>query len=229
VSGRTVVATGGTGALGRVAVRAFLGAGERVVVPWIVAAERDACLAEETDACGSGQLVLVEADVAEAAGAEAVCAAAGGIDVLLNGVGGFGGGAPNHETELELWDRMYRINLRTAAAMARSVAPGMIRKSSGVILNVASQAAAAPPAGLAAYAAAKSGVAVLTRVLHQELAPHGIRANAVAPGTIDTPANRRAMPDADFRTWTPPERIADVLLWLASDRAAAVRGAVVPV
>lgn len=229
MSQRNIIASGGTGALGRAVVRRFLDSGDRVVVPWIVDTERKSCETEEADAVSAGRLVLVEADVAEADGAAAVVAACGSVDVLVNGVGGFGGGSPVHETELELWDRMYRMNVRTAVAMARAAAPTMIAAGSGVILGVSSQAAPARPAGLAAYAASKDAVIVLTETLQKELGESGIRVNAVAPSTIDTPANRDAMPDADFATWTPPAQIADVLWWLASDAGATVQGAIVPV
>jgi NAD(P)-dependent dehydrogenase (short-subunit alcohol dehydrogenase family) len=99
----------------------------------------------------------------------------------------------------------------------------------GVIVNVASQAAFAKPAGLAAYAASKAGVVVLTQCLQEEVARDGIRVAAVVPSTIDTPANRAAMPDADPAAWTPPAAIAGVVLWLASDAARTVRGALIPV
>jgi NAD(P)-dependent dehydrogenase (short-subunit alcohol dehydrogenase family) len=228
-AGRSAIVTGGTGALGRSVVAAFLAAGDRVTVPWIVAAERDALAADARHALADGRLRLVEADVAEESGARTVAEQAGEAAVLVNGVGGFEGGAPVHETELALWDRLYRINLRSAVAASRAVAPGLVARGRGVIVNVASQAAWTRPAGLAAYAASKDGVIVLTETLQRELGPHGVRVNAVAPGTIDTPANRAAMPDADFAAWTPPARIAAVVLWLASEAAAAVRGAVVPV
>lgn len=226
---RTVIVTGGTGALGRAVVRAFLEAGDRVVVPWIVAVERAALEEAQRSALDAGRLVLLEADVAEEAGARATVEAAGATDVLVNGVGGFGGGAPVHETDLALWDRMLRMNLRTAVAMCRAVVPGMLARGRGVILNVASAAAASRPAGLAAYAASKEAVIVLTETLQKEVASGGLRVNAVAPTTIDTPANREAMPEADRSSWTPPERIAAVLRWLASEEAEVVRGGVVPV
>jgi len=210
-------------------VDAALDAGAHVWVPWIVAAEREALAAARADALDAGRLGLIEADVAEEAGAAAVAQRAPGAAVLVNGVGGFAGGTPVHETELDLWDRMYRMNVRTAAAMARAVAPGMIQRGRGVIVNVASQAALDAPPGIAAYAASKAAVAVLTRSLQQELGGHGIRVNAVVPTTIDTPANRAAMPDADFSAWTPPARIAAVIAWLASDEGATVRGGAIPV
>jgi NAD(P)-dependent dehydrogenase (short-subunit alcohol dehydrogenase family) len=113
--------------------------------------------------------------------------------------------------------------------MSRAAAPGMLARGRGVILNVSSKAADDRPAGIAAYSASKAAVAVLTETLQKELGAGGVRVCAVVPTTIDTPANRAAMPDADFAAWTPPAEIARVLLWLASDSAATVRGALVPV
>ncbi len=231
-AGRQVVVSGGTGCLGRAVVARFLAAGDRVLVPWIVKAEADALRAAESEAAESGRLHLLEADVAEEAGAARVAAAAadaGGAHVVVNGVGGFAGGSPVHETPLEAWDAMYRINLRSAVALSRALLPDMLSRRAGVVVNVASQAADARPPGLAAYAASKAGVALLTETLQAEVGPEGVRVVAVAPGTIDTPANRAAMPDADPAAWTSPDAIARVILWLASDEAAAVGGAVVPV
>ena len=226
---RSVIVTGGTGALGRAVVEAFLSAGDRVIVPWIVKPERDEIAALHPEALASETLLLLEADVAEESGAAEVARTAGGADVLVNGVGGFGGGAPVHETGLDLWDRMYRMNVRTAVAASRAVIPGMLARGRGSILLVASQAAHERPAGLAAYSAAKAAVMVLTQTLQKELAHAGVRVNAVVPTTIDTPANREAMPDADFTSWTPPAEIARVLVWLASEAARTVRGGLIPV
>jgi NAD(P)-dependent dehydrogenase (short-subunit alcohol dehydrogenase family) len=218
-AGRSVVVSGGTGALGRAVVAAFLGAGDLVVVPWVVADEARALEAAWPEPIATGRLLLLEADVAEESGADATARAAGAVSVLVNGVGGFAGGTPHSETPLEVWDRMFRINVRTAAALSRALLPGM----------VASQAAFSRPAGLAAYNASKAAVLVLGETLQKEVQDHGVRVHAVAPTTIDTPANRRAMPDADFSTWTPPERIAGVILWLAGEGARTVRGACIPV
>ncbi len=226
---RSVVATGGSGALGRSVVRRFLEAGDRVVVPWIVKAEREALAGEHASALRTGRLVLIEADVADEAGARAAVEAAGDLEVLINGVGGFEGGAPVQDTDLAVWDRMWRINLRSAVAMSRAALPLMLRCGRGAILNVASQAAFDGPAGLAAYSASKAALVTFTRTLQHEVGSAGLRVNAVVPTTIDTPANRAAMPDADFSSWTPPERIASVLFWLAGEEAATVRGGLVPV
>lgn len=226
---RNVLASGGTGALGRAVVRAFLDAGDRVVVPWILEAERRGMEREFADALGAGRLALLEADVAEAEGAAAAVKAADPLGVLVNGAGGFAGGTPVWETDLEAWDAMYRTNLRTAAALCRAALPGMRERGTGCVVNVAATPAWSRPANLAAYTASKAGIVVLTETLAKELAGSGVRVNAVAPTTIDTPANREAMPDADTRDWTPPEAIARVVLWLASDAATPVRGATLPV
>jgi NAD(P)-dependent dehydrogenase (short-subunit alcohol dehydrogenase family) len=227
--GRVVIVTGGSGALGRAVVSRFLAAGDRVVIPWIVKRERDAIELDERAALESGRLVLVEADVSEESGARAVVSAATYAEVLVNGVGGFAGGTPVHETELEVWDRMYRMNVRTAAAMSRAVLPVMLARKRGAIVNIASRAAIDRPAGIAAYAASKAAVMALTESLQREVASGGVRVNAVVPTTIDTPANRAAMPGADTSLWTPPARIADVIFWLTTDAAATVRGGLVPV
>lgn len=224
---RGVIVTGGTGALGQAVVDAFLAQGDRVVAPWIVPHEHDRMRDRFAAALEAGHLVLVQADVSEAEAADAVVRRAGAVQVLVNGVGAFAAGA-HHETALEVWDRLFRTNVRTTAAMARAALPGMLARGSGAIVNVAANAALDPPGGMAAYVASKAAVIALTRGLAREV-PHGLRVNAVLPTTIDTPANREAMPDADFSQWTRPERIAAVIRWLASDDAAAVRGALVPV
>ena len=225
---RTVIVTGGTGALGQAVVEAFLEAGDRVWVPWIVAAEEARMRERFAAALAEGRLGLLEADVAEAKGAEELVARAGAPAVLVNGAGGFAMGGANPETPLEVWDRMYRINLRTAVSMTRAALPGLRARGRGAIVNVAAAAALDPPAGIGAYVASKTALVAFTRSLARELPP-GVRVNAVLPTTIDTPANRAAMPDADFTQWTRPEAIARVIAWLASDAASAVRGALVPV
>jgi NAD(P)-dependent dehydrogenase (short-subunit alcohol dehydrogenase family) len=222
-----VLVTGGTGALGQAVVAAFLDAGDRVWVPWIAAHEAEQMRGRFAAALAEERLALVEADVAEEKGAGELIARAGAPAVVVNGVGGFAAGL-HHETSLEVWDRMYRMNVRTAAAVTRAALPGLLARGRGAIVNVAAHAALDPPGGLGAYAASKAALVAFTRSLAREL-PAGVRVNAVLPTTIDTPANRAAMPDADVSRWTPPDRIAAVILWLASDAASAVRGALVPV
>ena len=220
-SGRCVVVTGGTGALGRQVVESFLREGDRVVVPWFVEAEAEAMPAHDS-------MVLVEADLTQPEGAAAVVETAGSVNVLVNGVGGFGAGGPVSDGDVDLWDRLYRMNVRTAVCMTGAAAKALSAHG-GVVINVASQAALDCPAGIAAYSASKAAIVALTRSLHAEMAASGVRVNAVVPTTIDTPANRDAMPDADFSAWTPPEDIARVMVWLASDSARTVAGGLIPV
>jgi NAD(P)-dependent dehydrogenase (short-subunit alcohol dehydrogenase family) len=224
---RTVIVSGGTGALGRAVVEAFLETGARVIVPWIDKSERDEVEALWQDALAAGSVQLVEADVTEESGALEVVAGLESIDVLVNAVGGFAGGSSVSETDLELWDQMFRINLRSAVCMSRVVLKGM--RGRGAIVNIASRAAYERPAGLAAYSASKDAVIVLTETLQKELAGLEVRVNAVVPTTIDTLANREAMPDADFSQWTPPQKIARVIVWLTSADAENVRGGCIPV
>lgn len=224
MNARDVVVTGGTGGLGQAVVAAFLDGGDRVVVPWI---ERREMERVRTRFGEIPQLVLVEADVADDGGAAAVAAQAPALRVLVNGVGGFAMGA-HAETRLDVWDRLYRMNVRAAAAMTRAALPALLA-AGGAIVNVAAAAALDPPADMGAYTASKAALVAFTRSLAREVAARGVRVNAVLPTTIDTPANRAAMPDADFSLWTRPEAIAAAIHWLASDAAAAVRGALVPV
>lgn len=220
-----VIVSGGTGALGRALVDAYLARGDRVVVPWILAHERDAVAKLWADR----PVTLVEADIAEDAGASSVAEAAPDCAVLVNAAGGFQMAGDVDQTPLEMWDALYRINLRTAVAMSRAVLPGMRQRKRGALVNVTAAPALGAAPGIAAYAASKAGVALLTRSLQDEVAADGLRVNAIVPATIDTPANRAAMPEADFASWTTPARIAEVVLWLTSDAASAVRGALVPV
>jgi NAD(P)-dependent dehydrogenase (short-subunit alcohol dehydrogenase family) len=120
------------------------------------------------------------------------------------------------------------MNVRAAAAMTRAALPGMLARGAGAIVNVAAAAALDPPASMGAYTASKAALVAFTRSLAREVGASGIRVNAVLPTTIDTPANRAEMPDANFALWTRPEQIATAIVWLASDAASGVRGALVP-
>mgnify|MGYP001544585854 FL=1 len=125
---------------------------------------------------------------------------------------------------------MFAANLKTAVVSIKAALPRLLESSAGRIINVGAGAAARPAgAGMGAYAASKAGVHKLTESLAAELKDRGITVNAVLPGTIDTPQNRAAMPNADFARWVRPEAIAAVIAFLASEQAAAVTGALVPV
>jgi NAD(P)-dependent dehydrogenase (short-subunit alcohol dehydrogenase family) len=153
----------------------------------------------------------------------------GRIDVLVNAAGGYRAGTPVHDTPLETWEFLLSLNARTAFITSSAVVPAMLEQGSGKIVNVAARAALKGGAKSAAYSASKSAVLRLTESLSAELKGSGINANCVLPGTIDTPQNREAMPNADTSRWVAPEALADVILFLASDAARAVHGAAVPV
>lgn len=153
----------------------------------------------------------------------------GRLDGLVNAVGGFRGGKPVHETDLSEWDFLYDINVRTTLNACRAVIPYMLQAQSGRIINIASRNAFQGSPHYAAYSAAKTAVLRLTESLAGELKARGINVNCIAPGTIDTPQNREAMPKADFSTWVPPEDLANVIAFLLSDEARSVTGAAMPV
>ena len=160
---------------------------------------------------------------------KATLARFGRIDALVNTVGGFRGGKTVLEEELTTWDMMMTVNLRTTLLTCRAVIPTMLGQGGGSIVNVSAGAALSAPAGLAAYSASKAAVLRLTESLSEEVKATGVRVNAVLPGTIDTPQNRKAMPKADPSTWVKPEEIADVIAFLVSDAARAVTGVSLPI
>jgi len=225
---RGAIVTGGTGALGRALVRLLLARGTRVAVPWRNPEEWRSLQRE----AGALPLVGIEASLADAAGAEAFVARAaselGRLDAVALVAGGWAGGASFEAAPPDEWDRMLRTNLDTVAHVCRAALPHL-RGQGGSVVAVGSRAAETGGAGMAAYAVSKLAVHALVRVLALENAGHGVRFNAVLPGTIDTAANRRAMPDADRSKWTSPEAIAGVMAFLLSSESAPTTGALVPV
>jgi NAD(P)-dependent dehydrogenase (short-subunit alcohol dehydrogenase family) len=165
--------------------------------------------------------VTVETSVA-AAVAETV-RRAGRLDVLVNAAGGFAAG-DLLATGAATWRHMLALNLDSAYLVCRAALPSMVAAGRGRIVNVASRAVVPPAGGFLAYTVAKTGVIALTRALAQEVRRHGITVNAVLPSTMDTPANRAAMPGADRARWVAPASVAGAILFLASDAAADVTG-----
>jgi NAD(P)-dependent dehydrogenase (short-subunit alcohol dehydrogenase family) len=147
----------------------------------------------------------------------------------VNAIGGYAGDVKLWELETSMLDRMLALNLRSFHMLARAAVPVFLKQSRGAIVNVVAQAALDPAAGASAYAASKAAALAMTTALAKELAGSGVRANSILPRIIDTPANRQAMPKANFSKWTRPEDIAELILVLCSDAAAAVHGAAVPV
>jgi NAD(P)-dependent dehydrogenase (short-subunit alcohol dehydrogenase family) len=151
----------------------------------------------------------------------------GPIQGLVNVAGGFAWETVM-DGDVSTWDRMWAMNVQTALNACRSTVP-FLQAGHGSIVNIGSAAAAKADIGKGAYAASKSGVARLTESLAEELKPKAIRVNAVLPSIIDTPANRKDMPDADFASWVTTRELADVIAFLLSDKASGITGALIPV
>jgi NAD(P)-dependent dehydrogenase (short-subunit alcohol dehydrogenase family) len=222
---KTVVITGGLGALGRAVAQSALAQGARVAVV-------DHAPTEKAAGLGLDQaIVLGGVDLTDFAAAQRVmtevAGRAGGIDALVNIAGGFVW-QTLEDGDLSAWSRMYALNVMTAASASKAALPFLLQSGAGRIVNVGANAAAKAGAGMGAYAASKAGVAKLTESLAEELKGR-VTVNAVLPSIIDTPANRADMPDADASKWVAPQDLAAVILFLASDAAKAVTGALVPV
>jgi NAD(P)-dependent dehydrogenase (short-subunit alcohol dehydrogenase family) len=220
---RTVIVTGGTGGLGAAVTRTLLDDGWRVVVPWFD--ERELDRVEKRDG-----VELVQADLTDADSAKNVVATAGdSLRALVNLVGGFAMGGRVHETPVDDFEKQLRLNLRPTYLMSAAAIPVLLAAGGGAIVCVSSRAAVQPFAGAVGYITAKRGVLAFVDALHEEYRDDHIRTNAILPSTIDTPANRKSMPDADFDTWVKPEEIARVIAVLCSDDAQVTSGAHVPV
>lgn len=228
LEGRTSLITGAAGNLGRAVAAAFASAGATLVLLGRDEKSLRAAYGAEHERC-----MFAAADLADAASVANAARQALGrfrrIDILCNLAGGFDMGPPVHETPDELWDRMLDVNARTVLHMARAVVPGMLAARYGKIVNVSAMAALAGKANMGAYAAAKSAVIRITESLSAELRDKGINVNCVLPSIIDTPQNRAAMPTADPGRWVSPAALADVVLFLASDKSSAIHGAAIPV
>ncbi len=220
---RVFAVTGGFGVLGLAVAEALARRGATVAL---------IDQAAPPGALPAGALVAGGVDLAEGGEAQTVMARiaqqAGGLDGLVNVAGGFvwerlEGGA------LDTWDAMFRINLRSAVAACQAALRHLPVRGGGRIVNVGAMGAVRAAAGMGAYAASKAGIAKLTEALAEECQDRGITVNAVLPGIIDTPRNRRDMPDADFGRWVAPAAVADVIDFLLSDAARAVTGALIPV
>jgi NAD(P)-dependent dehydrogenase (short-subunit alcohol dehydrogenase family) len=219
----SVVISGGTGGLGSAVTRTLLGAGWRVVVPYVE--EREAERLESHP-----QLQLVAADLFDPAAAAAVVArATGRLGALVNLVGGFASGGRVHETGIDEFERQFRLNLRPTYLLCQAALPRMLEAGGGSIVCVSTRAALRPFPGAAGYIASKAAVLAFVDALAAEYTADGVRANAILPSVIDTPANRRSQPDADHSRWVTPEQIAEVIRFLCAPESAAIGGAHIPV
>ena len=219
---RVIAITGAFGALGSAVVRACLAEGAQVAAIDRAPAPR---------APLEGAFLIGDADLSSADGARDAVAGVvrkfGRLDGLVNIAGGFRWETVG-EGSLDSWDAMYGLNLRTAVSVCMAALP-QLPDGRGRIINVGANGAVKAGAGMGAYAASKAGVAKLTEALAEELKGRGITVNAVLPSIIDTPANRADMPKADFDAWVSPQQLGEVIVFLLSDKASAVTGALLPV
>jgi len=229
---KIVLIAGGTGGLGREVTMAFLEAGARVMVTYR-REEEFAAVVSSAERIGATPPDGAAVDVTDAAAVEkfvaSMVAKYGRIDILVNAIGGYAGGTNLWEVDPRVYDQMLQLNLKAGFVLAGIVVPVMIRQNRGWIVNIASKAAVDHGAGGGLYAASKAGALALFDSLAAEVKPYNINVNSVLPSIIDTTANRKAMPEADFSKWPKPEEIARVVLFLCSEEARVIHGAAIPV
>lgn len=223
----TVVVTGAAGALGKAVAHAFLAQGASIVAVDLQEAPLRAAYG------GDKRVRTVVADLVDPVQShEALASAVADVKgklVLCNIAGGFDMGPAVHATDDAFWRRLMDMNVGTVINACRAVVPAMLTTGGGKVVNVAAASAASGKGAMGAYCASKDAVARLTESMAAELRGQGINVNAVAPTILDTPANRASMPDADPSAWVALADLAAVIEFLASPRANAVHGAVIPV
>ena len=214
-----VLITGANGGLGTAVCQEFLAAGAKVI-------------GVARDWKQSAPFATISADVTTEAGCESMVQQAlehGPIDALVHLVGGFAGGSPLTDTTDQTWDSMMTVNLRAAFCCIRAALKPMQAAGRGRIVAIGTRMAVEPSPNFAAYAVSKAALVALVKNVAAEGQKFGVTANVVLPSTIDTPANRAAMPKADFSRWVAPQSIAKLLVFLTSDSAVDTSGAVIPI
>ena len=224
MKGRIVLVTGANGGLGTQLTRAFLDVGATVI-----GTSRNI---QKSD-FASANFTALPADLSSLSAGkqliETISSRFARLDVLAHTVGGFAGGQAVADTEDATFRDMFDVNVHSFLNILRASIPILRRSGNGRIVAVGSRAALEPGAGVGAYSASKAAMVSLVKTVAAENRDTGLTANAILPGTIDTPANRKAMPHADFSKWVPPAHIASLAIWLASDAARDVNGAAIPI
>jgi NAD(P)-dependent dehydrogenase (short-subunit alcohol dehydrogenase family) len=221
---KTALVTGANGGLGTHVTKALLDAGFAVVglAPKIQQSDFDhpkfTALAASLDSLDAAKKAVAT-----------VLAQFGKVDILAHLVGGFAGGQTIADTDDATFQRMFEMNLNSAFHMIRAVIPPMRKADAGRIIAIGSRAAEDPGPSVGAYSASKAALVSLMRTVALENKDAGITANVILPGTMDTPANRKAMPGADTGTWVQPASVASLIVWLAGDAGKDVTGAAIPV
>lgn len=229
-SGKVVLITGAAGNLGGAVAAGFYNGGAKLILA-DQSIERLRTAYGPWESTEDALLLAVdltrEESVAEMA--NQVSSVCGRVDILANIAGGFLMGARLHEAPANDWDFMIRLNAASVFLASRAILPMMLSSGAGKIVSVGARAAREGKARMGPYCASKAAVITLTESMSAEYKGDNINVNCILPGTIDTPQNREAMPDADYSKWVKPEALAQVILFLASDAASAIHGAAIPV
>src|SRR5271168_313286 len=230
---RVAIISGGTGALGRAVADYFVESGARVAIPWVVEPEVPLLKKRLGDRFSDANVFLKRADVGDegqiATFVNDVTSKFGKLDILVNLVGGFWGGKSIAETSMAEWQAMFDLNLKPTFLCCRAAVPAMKKNGYGRIVSVSSRSGLQGAGDYAAYAIAKGAIATLTASLADEVIEDGVLVNAIAPSTIDTEANRAAMPKAKHENWVKPGDMARTIAYLCSDDCRVTSGAVIPV
>ena len=230
-SNKVTLVAGGTGGLGRAVSLAFLERGAGVVVTYRNQDEFSALqkAAGPSASMLEGHAVDVTDENAVSQLVAQILSKHGRLNAMVNTVGAYAGGVKLWELDTKVFDRMLSLNLRTGYALSRAAVVPMLKQKHGAIVNVAAKAAFDHAAGASAYAASKAAALAMLDCLAADVKGTGVRVNSILPSIIDTEANRKAMPDADYATWPKPEDIARVILFLCSDDGKVIHGAAIPV
>ncbi len=224
MKGKVVLVTGANGGLGTYVTQAFLDVGAAVIGTSQKIQQSD---------FNNQNFTALPAEISTREGAkvlvEEVVRRFGKLDVLAHTVGGFAGGQSITDTDDATFQRMFDLNLNCVFHILRAVVPPLRETGDGRIIAIGSRAALEPGAGVGAYSASKAAMVSLVRTVALENKDAGLTANVILPGTMDTPANRKAIPNADFSKWVRPATVASLITWLAGDAGKDVNGAVIPV
>jgi NAD(P)-dependent dehydrogenase (short-subunit alcohol dehydrogenase family) len=221
---KMVLVTGADGGLGRFVTQAFLEAGAMVV---------GTSRSIQQSSFKESRFMALPADISSKETAQTLVDQAlshlGRLDVLVHTIGGFAGGKSVADTDDDTFRQLMDINLNSVFHILRAALPALRQTGDGRIIAIGSRAALEPGPGVGAYSASKAAMVSLLKTVALENKDAGVRANVILPGTMDTPANRKAMPDADFSKWVRPTTVASLITWLAGDAGKDLSGAVIPI
>lgn len=224
LTGKVAMITGAKGGLGSFVTRAFLEAGASVA-----GVSRSIAASDFNHPRFAPIVAELSSGDAAAEALDRTVSQFGRVDAMVHLMGGWAGGSRLEDTDDATLERMLEINLKSTFHVMRAAAKRMRAQGSGRLLAIASKAAAEPQLQAGAYSVSKAAVVSLMRAFAAELLEAGVTANVLLPGTMDTPQNRAAMPDADHSRWVQPGHVAAMLVFLASDAAPAISGAAIPI